>query len=121
MRGRSRWTMVDAVKVNRRDPNGFPIPTEAERFAIRVGMEARIAFEDGEGGWDSIWLVVGEVRGNDAEHSYLGRVVDGSPYPDGPAAGVLIAFEPRHVSRIIDPIPDVIDLHTGLPVYRSIA
>ena len=96
------WGLLDAESQNAAFPDTFPIPTVAERAALRTGDMVKLVFvldpppEDGPNA-ERMWV---EVRSAHDDASYDGWLTNTPVVITSLAQSTLIAFEARHVAGI---------------------
>lgn len=96
------WGLLDAESQHEAFPDTFPIPTRAERDALRTGDMVKLVFvvdpppTNGPNA-ERMWV---EVRTAHADGSYDGWLTNKPVVISSLEPSTLVAFEPRHVAGI---------------------
>jgi hypothetical protein len=98
----SEWGLLDAEAQHRAFPDTFPIPTNAERVALRTGDMVKLVFvldpppTSGPNA-ERMWV---EVRSNQPDGTYEGWLTNRPVVIKSLEPSSIIAFEARHVAGI---------------------
>lgn len=89
------YKLKSGTKANRKSPESFWVPTEAEKDAINPGDYVKLMFKDSSG-TERMWVLVVET-GDEMK----GTLANGPVFVDSVEFGEVVTFKRKHVIDIL--------------------
>lgn len=93
-------TLIDGEERAKSSPETFSIPSEDERWGLRVGDFAKIGLSSENGG-ERFWVKISNVRDSESEECIYTGLVNNDLIVFAIPFGSPVEFDPCHVLSII--------------------
>lgn len=115
-----RWSLGSGVRMNRKHPDTFEIPTDEDKAAIKPGALVKLMFQHHDGEWiERMWVCVTKVGRFRMEGELFNEPFDYFAHLE---SGSKVKFRAKHVIGIVyEDDSELVDTFEVVPAESTVA